>query len=145
MDIKKISDKIYRGSDREKKDKMDEVYYEMADFLKEHNHDWYEKFYEKAEDIIYEITDEEARQIVMAMRPYGQKWSMEEIKEYLRSKGVSGHEKCYYLVMNAMYNDYARTARQYNVDVPEFYYDMAYDFIHDEDAKKHKVEKYFID
>ena len=145
MDIRKISDTIYKGSDRVKKEKMDEVYYKMSDFLKDYNKEWYDKFYEEAESIIYYIDEDCARKIVGAMLPYGQRWSMEEVTEYLRGKGIMEHTKCYYLVMNMMYNDYARTAKQYNIDVPEFYFDLSYDFINDPDAKKHKVEKYFME
>lgn len=145
MDINKIGDAIYRSNDRAKKEKMDEVYYRMSDFLKEHNREWYDKFYEEAEDIIYCIDDDEARCIVGSMQPYGQRWSMEEIRELLKSKGIMDGTKCYYMVMNMMYNDYSRTARQYSVDIPEFYFDLAYDFINDVDGKKHKVEKYFLD
>jgi hypothetical protein len=43
------------------------------------------------------------------------------------------------------YNDFSRTARQYNLDIPEFYFDLSTDFINDPDAKKHKVQKYFLD
>lgn len=145
MDIRTISDTIYKSGDRAKKEMMDEVYYKMADYLKAYNQEWYDKFYEEAEGIIYEISEEHAKQIVMAMRPYGQRWSCEEIKELLASKGIMDKTRCYYLVMNMMYNDYYRTAKQYNLDVPEFYFDLSYDFINDADAKKHKVEKYFLD
>ena len=145
MDIKKISDTIYKGHDNTKKEKMDQVYYKMSDFLKEYNREWYEKFLEEAEGIIYDIGEDHARQIVGSMQPYGQRWSMDEVREFIKNKGIMDHAKCYYLVMNAMYNDYSRTARQYNVDVPEFYFDLSYDFINDADGKKHKVEKYFVD
>jgi hypothetical protein len=37
MDIRKISDTIYKGNDRVKKEQMDEVYYKMSDFLKDYN------------------------------------------------------------------------------------------------------------
>jgi hypothetical protein len=117
----------------------------MSDFLKDYNREWYDKFYEEAESIIYYIDDDCSHKIVGAMLPYGQRWSMDEIAEYLRGRGIMEHIKCYYLVMNMMYNDYSRTARQYNLDVPEFYFDLSYDFINDVDAKKHKVEKYFLD
>lgn len=145
MDINKIGDAIYRGNDRAKKEKMDEVYYEMSDFMKEHNREWYDRFCEKAEGIIYCIDDDEARRIVGSMQPYGQRWSVEEVKDFIATKGIMGEVKKYYLVMNMMYNDYSRTARQYSVDIPEFYFDLAYDFINDVDGKKHKVEKYFLD
>ena len=145
MDIRKISDTIYSSNDRTKKEMMDEIYYKMGDYLKNNNPEWYDKLYKEAEDIIYHIGDEQARQIVGLMQPYGQRWSCEEIREYLKTKGIMDHTKCYYLVMNMMYNDYARTARQYNLDVPEFYFDLSYDFINDVDAKTHKVEKYLLE
>lgn len=145
MDIRKISDAIYKGSDRTKKELMDDVYYKMGDYIRQANPDMYKTLYDEAEAIIYHIDDEQARQIVMAMQPYGQRWSCDEIKEYLATKGIMEKKKCYYLVMNMMYNDYCRTAKLYNLDVPEFYFDLSYDFINDADAKKHKVEKYFLD
>lgn len=144
MDIRKISDTIYKGNDTAKKEKMDEVYYRMADYLKNYNKEWYDKFYDEAEDIVYEIGEEQAKQIVNTMKPHGQRWSMEEIGEYIKTKGIMDHKKCYYLVMNMMYNDFARTARQYSLDIPEFYFDLSYDFVNDIDAKKHKVERYFL-
>lgn len=145
MDINKIGKKIYKESDVHKKEEMDEVYYRMADFLKEHAKSQYDKFLEEAEDIMFEIEPEKAKQIVIAMKPFGQRWSMEEIKEYLKSRGISEKIKYYYMVMNMMYNDYARTAKQYNLDVPEFYFDLSFDFINDVDAKRHKIEKYFVE
>lgn len=144
MDIRKISDAIYEGSDKVKKEKMNEIYYRMADYVKNNNKDWYDKFYDEAESIVYEISNEQAMQIVMAMQPYGQRWSMDEVVNLIKTKGIMEHGKCYYMVMNMMYNDYCRTAKQYNVDVPEFYFDLSYDFINDVDSKKHKVEKYFL-
>jgi len=144
-DIRRISEMIYHGSDMHKKEKMDKIYYDMADWLKENNKEWYDKFHEEAEDIIYEIDENKAREIVMGMLPYGQRWTMDEVKNVMHSKGVNEKAICYYLCMNMAYNDFSRTARQYGLDVPEFYFDIACDFINDTDAKKHKVQKYFLD
>lgn len=145
MDINKIGKKIYKESNVHKKEEMDEVYYRIADFLKEHAKSQYDKFLEEAEDIMFEIEPEKAKEIVIAMKPFGQRWTMEEIKEHLKTRGISEKINCYYMVMNMMYNDYNRTAKQYNSDVPEFYFDLSFDFINDVDAKRHKVEKYFME
>jgi hypothetical protein len=145
MDIRKISDTIYKGHDIHKKDLMDDVYYKMAEWVKENNKEWYDKFCDEAEEIVYAIDENKAKEIVMNMIPYGQRWSMEEIRNLMHSKGVMDKYICYYLVMNMTYNDFSRTARQYNLDIPEFYFDLSTDFINDPDAKKHKVQKYFLD
>lgn len=144
MGLKEISQQIYAGDNINKKKQMDEIYYKMADFVKEYNKEWYNKFKEEAEDIAYEISTEKAKEIVGGMKPYGQHWSMEEVKSYLKTRGISEKIKSYYMVMNMMYNDYSRTAKQHDLDTPDFYFDLAFDFINDVDGKKHKVEKYFM-
>lgn len=143
MDINTIGKNIYKGSDLRKKEQMDAIYYKMADFLKEHNPEWYKKFHDEAEDVAYEIDAEEAKRIVAAMKPHGQHWSMGEVENYLKTRGINEKIKSFYLAMNMAYNDYSRTAKQHNLDVPEFYFDIAFDFINDIDAGRHKVAKYF--
>lgn len=145
MSIKKISDVIYNGDDKEKKNELDKIYYKMADYLKEHDRSGYKTFEEEAEDIFYKIDEKQARRIVDDMKPYGQRWSLEEIDAYLKKKGIHSESICYYLTMNMAYNDYNRTAKLHSVDEPEFYFDLAYDFINDQDGKRHKVYKYFMD
>lgn len=41
-----------------------------------------------------------------------------------------------------MYSDYAATAKRYGIHSPDFYADMAADFIRDADAAPDKVQKY---
>lgn len=144
-DMRQISEAIYKGNDLRKKEQLDKVYYAMADWLKENNIEWYKRFCEEVEDIMYEINEDKAREIVTRMTPYGQRWSMEEVHNVLRDRGIHDNLICYYLSMNMAYNDFNRTAKQYNLDVPEFYFDIAHDFIHDPDADRHKVQKYFLD
>lgn len=48
----------------------------------------------------------------------------------------------FYVVLNAMYADYNKTAKEMNMDKPEFYARLARDFIKDEDASPGKVVKY---
>lgn len=145
MNMKEISEAIYNSDDKAKKNELDKVYYKMTDYLKEHDRSGYQNFKEKAEDILYQIDEQQARRIVDSMRPYGQRWNLEEIDAYLKKKDINDKSICYYLAMNMAYNDYSRTAKLHKVDEPEFYFNMAYDFINDQDGKRHKVYKYFMD
>lgn len=98
------------------------------------------------EDIVCRIDDDEAHEIVKDMRPYGEKWSIETIGDFIATKGVPEDERVnYYLVMNAMYNDHRETAKKYGLDNADFYYALAKEFIEDEDGKPHKVARYFDD
>lgn len=145
MNIRKVSDKVYQNTeDRARMERMNEVYYRMADHVKKLDPNMYEMFVEEAEDIAYYMSRQDAEDIVLEMRPYGQHWSYEEVKSYVTERGVEGDKVCdYYLVMNMAYNDFNRTAKQYGLDRPEFYYDVAWDFINDQDGPRHKVAKYF--
>lgn len=146
MDIRAISDIVYANiDDRERMEKMNALYYEIADFVKDHDMQAYKKFYEEAEAIVYDLNEEQAQQVVRYMKPYGEHWSQEAIKNFVTDKGEGAMAREYYMVMNMVYNDYNRTASMYGHDDAEFYYNLAYDFIHDLDAPARKVDKYFMD
>lgn len=122
----------------------------LADQLVEKIHDkhpdLYDDLIEDLEHLAYKITQEDAEQIVRAMRPKGQYWSLQQIRDFLRSKGITSNYVTWYLVMNMCYNDYYNTAKAYNLQGDdEFFYMLAKDFIEDSDAKPLKVEKYFQD
>lgn len=95
--------------------------------------------------LAYTFTPEEAKQTVQRMAPYGEHWSMDKIKSYLHGRGIEEPDCIhYYVVMNMMYNDYFQTASAYGLnDNPDFYYDLAKNFIEDVDGVDFKVEKYF--
>lgn len=104
----------------------------------------YNEVMAELENMYYCIDEEQARSIVRAMRPYGENWSYETIKEYITSKGETAVTD-YYLLMNMARNDYYETARSVDADDDaNFYYMIAHDFINDADAKPHKVAKYFM-
>ena len=96
------------------------------------------------ENIAYAIDRPQAEMIVRNMRPKGQIWSIEQVKEYAMQKGVAGNWIDWYLVMNMCYNDYYNTAKIYGFqnDI-DFYFNLAKDFIEDPDAEPHKVARYF--
>lgn len=116
--------------------------------LKKRAMDLYDELMCDLECLSYKITPDEAQKIVRNMRPKGQNWSIQQVRDYCRSKGVDV-EKClvnWYLVMNMCYNDYYDTAKMFDLSGDEeFYHSLAKDFIDDPDAKPFKVEKYFLD
>lgn len=143
MDFKHVSDKIYADTeDRERMEAMNKLYFEMADLIKNQMPNVYREYSEKAADILWSISPEEAQSIVRDMRPSGERWTISDVNSFVEAKGISPSIN-YYLTMNMAFNDYRNTASQFNVDNAEFYFSIANDFINDEDASSHKVEKYF--
>lgn len=137
-----ITKAIEKGHGEEAWDLADEV----MEKIKRKWPDLYEDLMCDLECLAYKIPTEEAIQIVKAMRPKGQHWSMQQIKDYCRDKGIDKDIVNWYLVMNMCYNDYYDTAKTFGLqNDDEFYYSLAKDFIEDPDAKPLKVEKYFCE
>ena len=119
----------------------------MEDLMSEleyQNHNLYEKTMKRLEDVAYDITHENAEKIVNHMKPFGEHWRYDEVKDYIEKKGIYKCYEKYYLVMNMAYNDYYDVAVNYgHQNDTEFFFEIAHAFINDEDAKPHKVSKYF--
>lgn len=104
----------------------------------------YKEIINKMENMAYSISPTQAETIVKSMRPRGQVWTMDQIKEYVTAKGIHDDYCDWYLVMNMCYNDYYGTAKMYGLqNETDFYFNLAKDFIEDPDAEPHKVAKYF--
>lgn len=137
-----ITKAIDKGAEEEAWEVADEV---MEKLRKKHP-DMYEELMDDLECLAYKIPAEEAMQIVKAMRPKGQNWSMQQVKDMCRDHGIDKDIVNWYLVLNMMYNDYYGTAKAFGLQGDEeFYFCLAKDFIEDPDAKPFKVEKYFLD
>lgn len=144
MGIQELSRKIYDNPDDvERMEAMNDIIYDMVDFIRDNAPNAYEHFLKETEDVLYNITEEEAVGIVRTMRPYGEHWTVNDVNNYVRSMG---QEPCvdWYLTMNMAFNDYSEIAYKNNIDVTEFCYDVARCFIKDEDAMPHKVSRYFM-
>lgn len=112
--------------------------------LEQSDHRSYDEIINKMEKLAYSISKEDAEQIVRGMRPRGEVWSYEQVKDYIATHGVT--DKCveYYLAMNMAKNDYFNTASRFNAqDDVEFYFSIANDFINDIDADNYKIGRYF--
>lgn len=104
----------------------------------------YEEIMHKMEGMAYAISQPEAENIVRAMKPSGEKWSLRDINDVMQAHGVSGNPTEWYLVMNMAWNDYKATADRFNAgNDTDFYFSIAKDFISDPDAKPYKIAKYF--
>lgn len=119
---------------------------EAIEKLKRKNSDLYDDIMDTLECLAYKIPMDEAVHIVREMRPKGQYWSYQQVKDWCREKGVDKDIVNWYLVLNMVYNDYCMVAKHFNLqDEDDFYWCMAKCFIEDPDAKPFKVEKYFLD
>lgn len=137
-----ISKAIEKGNE----DEAWEIADNMMEHLKKKHPEMFEELMEDLECLAYKIPAEEAEQIVRTMRPKGQNWSLQQVKDLIRAKGINGDAVNWYLVMNMCYNDYYDTAKAYGLQGDEeFFFCLAKDFIEDPDAKPYKVEKYFCE
>lgn len=86
------------------------------------------------------LTEKMAKEIISNMRPYGQKFSIEDSREIQDRFGMNNiRDIDYWIVLNMSYNDY----RDLFNDNVEMYAMFTRDFIEDEDGKQGKVFKYF--
>ena len=84
---------------------------------------------------------ETAEEIVINMRPYGKKWTYEQIVNLQNEKGLSDiWSPDFFTVMNQGYNDYINLFEE---DIDN-YITYTLDFLEDEDAKPGKVVNYFL-
>lgn len=97
-----------------------------------------------------ELSDEELKSWVKEMHnedgTTGEKYNVEQTTALAKQHGVvlgdevSEHE--WWATVNAMYSDYCKTAKKYGIDKPDYYADLAKDFLFDEDAVEAKEKLY---
>lgn len=142
----KIVDKIFeKDKSLNTMNEVNSILDIMFDKLKAESPSLYKETIDNLENIEYRITREDAEKVVMEMKPYGQKWSYDEIRDYLATKGIDTRCEEFYLVMNMAMNDYYGLAEMVNMaENTDFYFEFSKAFIFDVDAKPHKVAKYFM-
>lgn len=109
---------------------------------------YYNKYKEKIDDKIYHISKDKAHEIVRRMKPYGEMFTMDTVKNMTTGNGIPYDDNTcikYYLCMNMYANDAKQVAEENNMSVEKFCFVMAKSFINDMDGGKHKVEKYFTE
>lgn len=142
MKIKKIIRQIVDNGNVEDMYTLTDIFEDLVDTLESEGLNIYKEYEMKLYKMAYgtQLSREMAEEIVNKMRPYGQRWNIEEIEDVQRQYGLN-HIKTtdMYVVMNSAYNDYKNIFDE-NID---YYIKFADDFINDEDAKEGKVFTYF--
>lgn len=73
----------------------------------------------------------------------GAHWTMEQTEQVASQRGITCDKTDFWAVMNMMYSDYNKVAKNHSVDTPGFYADMAKAFLEDSDAVDGKAYVYW--
>ena len=137
-----LMEKIIKDGKQEGMDALGYVFNKAMEYIEKHD----EEEYEDLELCLYKgaygkvLNEQMARDIIMEMRPYGMKWTIDQTKDVQRQFGLTTiSEVDFWIVMNMAYNDYHEL---FDEDL-EMYVKYTKNFIKDEDAKEGQVFEYF--
>ena len=143
MHIRKYIRKIVDDGSQEEMVKLADILEEIIENMQEFNHEDYEKYKMKLYVMAYgeHLTEDLAHEIVNKMKPYGERWSIEETSRLQQDYGMQNIDEIdFYVVINHAYNDF-RELFDENINNYIKYTDA---FINDVDAKPNKVFRYFV-
>lgn len=141
MDIEEIIQVIVDNGRIEDMHELSDILEDTIEILQEYYPDKYKKYEIKLYEMAYGkvLNKKMAKEIVSKMRPFSEKWTMEETENIQREFGLNFRDTDFYVVINSAYNDYNDIFR----DDVEKYVRFTNDFINDEDAKQDKVYLYY--
>lgn len=143
MDIEKIIQKIVDDGDIKYMHELSDMLEDTLEIIQKYDEDCYKEYEMKLYKMAYgsNLNRQMAEKIVHNMKPYGQKWSIEETQNIQEQFGITDINPIdLYTVLNSAYNDYKNLFG----DKLEMYVRFADDFINDEDAKPDKTFIYFM-
>lgn len=138
MYIKQIIEK----SNKESMNELEHLFIKSIDHIKECDYELYCEIERKLYEALYgkKIIESKAEEIIMNMKPYGCKYSLEDSKKIQMKYGMTSIDAIeYWLVINSAYNDYHNLFDENE----EMYAKFTKEFIEDKDANEHKVYTYF--
>lgn len=140
--IKKYIDKIGENRNIEDMNKLGDILSNAIYDIKEYDYTKYKKYKNKLMGMAYnyKFDEEMAQEIVKNMQPLGEYWDINTINQVKNKYNINTDLYEFYVVMNAMANDYGEIINKDDVDT---YVKLSLAFINDEDAVEHKVWKYF--
>lgn len=144
MDIEEYIEKIVDNGRVEDMEKLSDMLEDTLEIIKEYDPNCYKEYEMELYKMVYgtSLNEEMAKDIVEKMKPYSERWRIEETENFQRQRGINDiAEPDFYVVMNSGYNDYKDL---FGEDI-ESYIRFTIDFIKDEDAKNGKVFKYFTE
>lgn len=142
MDIQDYVEKIIDNGDIESMRELSYMLEDAVEEVKKYDEHKYKEYAMKLYKLAYgeTLNRELADNIVHNMKPYGMKWTLEEIRGLQSDFNINDIRGIdVYVVMNSAYNDYKDLFK----DDIENYIKFTVDFIEDEDAEEGKVFKYF--
>ena len=141
MDIEKIIQRIIDNGNIEDMHELSDILEDVLEDLQNYDKDYYKKYemdlYEMAYGCV--LNDEMSKEIVSKMKPYGEKWTIEQTSKMQRDYGLNFRDNDFYVVINSAYNDF----KDLFGDNIEMYVRYTNDFINDEDAHQDKVYIYY--
>lgn len=70
-------------------------------------------------------------------------WTMAEVKAVMKDRKINHSLPEFFLVLNMLYADYVQVLSAFGANKLDVYIEMAKAWLEDEDAKDHKVQRYF--
>lgn len=142
MEIEDYIERIIEKGDIKDMHTLSDMLENTMKIIKSYDKECYKKYEMELYKMAYgnTLSKEMAEKIVNNMKPYGQKWSLNQTMDLQEKYGLDNMKSTeFYTVMNAAYNDYNDI---FGDDI-EMYLKFTRDFIEDEDAKEDKVFIYF--
>ena len=142
MNIEEMIKKIVENGNINDMEELSDMLEDTMEIIQDYDEKCYKDFEMKLYKMAYGnvLNEEMACEIVSKMRPYGERWTIEETRKIEEERGINSVSPIdFYVVINSMYNDY------YNLfnDSIEEYVRLTMSFIQDEDAKQDKVFLYY--
>ena len=139
--IRKYIEKISETQDKDKMEKLADVLTDSLYDLKTYNKEKYEKYKNEIVGMAYDYVfpEEMAEEIVENMTD-GEVWDMATVKQVMQQNGINKPLTNFYVVLNAMGNDYDKVIPIGDVKT---YVGLTNAFIDDDDAIENKVWEYF--
>lgn len=144
MDTEEIIKKIVDNGRIEDMKTLSDILEDTMEELKKYDQDCFNEYMMELYKMAYgnTLNKQMAEEIVHKMKPYGEKWSIEETQKIMQQYGINNVKNAdFYVVINSAYNDY----RDLFQDDIEKYVRFTMNFIQDEDAKIDKVFLYFTE
>lgn len=142
MDIDDYIERIIEKGDIRDMNTLSDILEELMKVVKDYDTECYKKYEMELYKMAYgnTLSKELAEKIVDKMKPYGEKWTMNETMDIQERYGLDRIKSSdFYIVLNSAYNDFNNL---FGDDI-DMYVRYAEDFINDEDAVDGKVFLYY--
>lgn len=142
MDIDDYIERIIEKGDIRDMNTLSDILEELMKVVKDYDTECYKKYEMELYKMAYgnTLSKELAEKIVNKMKPYGEKWTMNETMDIQERYGLDRiKSSSFYVVLNSAYNDFNSL---FGEDL-DMYVRYTEDFINDEDAVEDKVFIYY--